>query len=276
MSRARVLAALLAVALCGGLAGCGKPAVADQLLGSWYESRTGAQYRFVSRDVLVVPDAQPGSGNAVTYSVVGDDRLDVRAAGSHRVSIIDKLTTATLVLADPLSGRTEPFFRDAAKTTFAARLASGALRHASQASSLTAGPDIVWVARKPAKAWARDWATSTFDVYATSWDWAALKRTALPVKSAGGGDTLAFSFTFARKVPSASALASASAAADPSSEPTAGRRYIDVGYSASKAAYPAGTLVYLPGGMIYSLGDGYAIAVGLDSKAEGFFPITHD
>jgi len=274
MSRAKILAVLVAVALLGGLASCGQPpTTADRLLGSWYESHSGAQYVFVSDGVLVVPSAQPGSGNAVSYAVLGSDRLDVKAGGAHRVSIIRTLTSGTLVLADPLSGRTEPFLRDPGRTGYASRLASGALRHASQVPSLSAESDIVWVAKKPATAWARDWATSTFDVYGTAWDWSGLKRARVPVQTAGGGDTLAFSFTLQRKVPSRSALASASP--DPSTEPTAGERYIDVGYSASKAVYPAGTLVYLQGGMIYSLGDGYAIAVGLDRKAKGFFPITH-
>jgi hypothetical protein len=274
MPRTRFLAALLAVVVVTTLAGCSKPpTTADKLLGSWYESRSGSQYRFVSDGVLVVPDAQPGSGNAVSYSLLGNDRLDVRASGSHRVSLIQTLTTQTLILADPLSGCTEPFFRDPGKTVYASRLWNDALRHASTVPSLTAASDVVWVAKKPATAWARDWATDTFDIYATAWDWSGLKRAKAAVKTAGGGDTLAFSFTLQRKIPSVSALASA--AADPSTEPTAGERYIDVGYSASKADYPAGTLVYLQGGMIYSLGDGYAIAVGLDRKAKGFYPITH-
>jgi hypothetical protein len=49
-----------------------------------------------------------------------------------------------------------------------------------------------------------------------------------------------------------------------------------VGYSASKAAYAAGTMVYLPGGLIYSLGDGFAVAVGLDRKTQSFVPVTHE
>ena len=85
---------------------------------------------------------------------------------------------------------------------------------------------------------------------------------------------MGYSFTFTRKIPTKVSLDSLRS--DGSIDATAGLARIDVGYSATKAAYPAGTLVYLPGGLIYSLGDGFAIALVRDAHTQSFVPFTHN
>jgi hypothetical protein len=290
MKRTTTIAAITiaAVLLSAMLSGCARQVDAasksstPSLVGTWFDDKTGTQYLFASDHLLVVPREVPGGGNAVTYSRIATDSIDVVYSGVHRVSVIDELTTDRLVLADPLTDDRQLFLSDAGRTTFASELATPAVEHASAVASITAATDIDWVADQPENLdpdWTT-WSPSTLDAYAAEWDWAALKRAAAPIVATGGGANLTFTFTLERKVPSAAELETAhaalkGAAADSSAEPTAGLRYIDVGYSASKAGYDAGTLVYLPGGFIYSLGDGYAIPVGLDPATESFVPITH-
>ncbi len=271
-----VLVALTLVAL-GGCASRGpQTGVSSAILGTWYDSRSGAQYRFLPDGVLVVPTPQAGSGNAVAFKLLGDGGLDVTTGDTHRVSLISTLTAGELVLTDPVTGRAQPLLRDPGATAYASSLARTAIVHLGDAALYSADTTITWVANRPSgkgSEWT-NWPTSTMDVYLQSWDWAGLKRTADPITSAGNGDTMGYSFTLRRTVPSEATLTATWT--DESIEPTAGLPLIDVGYSAAKAEYPAGALVYLPGGMIYSLGDGYAIPVGRDPKAETFVPLTHN
>jgi hypothetical protein len=114
----------------------------------------------------------------------------------------------------------------------------------------------------------------TLSGYGQAWDWKSLKRDKTPVASAGGGDNAGYSFAFIRKVPTDKELKAL--AADTSIEAIPGGNRIDVGYSASKVQYPAGTVVYLPKGTILSLGDGFAIALDIDPASKSFVPRTYD
>jgi hypothetical protein len=201
--------------------------------------------------------------------------LDVDSGSSHKVSRIERVTTDTLTLSDPISGRIQRLYRDISRTQHVRSTQTSALAAVSDFATLTPEPAIVWVATKPSgkgSEWT-DWAPTTLSAYGTAWDWTALKRDGTAVLTSGGGDTMGYSFSFARKVPTTQQLKALQE--DTSIEATAGFQHIDVGYSASKAKYPAGELVYLPGGLIYSLGDGFAIGVTIDRKTESFVPRTH-
>ena len=270
------LAVLVMIALVSVLpiSGCakGSPAVSTALAGAWYDSRTGTQYQFIGDHTLVLQRPQPDGSNAVTFSLPDDKTLDVTARGVHRVSTIATLTADALVLIDPVSGTPQNLFRDARRTTYAARLARGAVEHAAGFAGLTAATDITWTAARPAgdaAAWG-DWSPSTLDAYAQEWDWVHVKPARVPIAIAGGGDAMAYSFTLKRRV----AVAPPADAGD--TKTVRGSTFIDVGYSVSKQEYPAGTLVYLRSGLLYSLGDGYAVAVRPDIANEAFIPITHD
>jgi hypothetical protein len=284
VAAAAVVVLVLGVCLSGCVRQAPPARSAQSLIGAWFDDRTGLQYRFVSDSVLVVPGGTSDGGNALTYSPVGTGSIDVVSGGAHRVSVIDVLTLDRLVLADPLTDERQLLLRDAGRTTFVSELAKTAVEHASTIGSITAEPDILWVADMPTGKnvdWTT-WSASSLDTYASAWDWASVKRAkAAPIGTAGGGSNIAFTFTLERKPPTAAELDAARSKAGgtvtPSSaEPTAGLKYIDVGYSASKAEYAAGSLVYVRGGLIYSLGDGYAIPVCVDQKTRSFAPATHD
>jgi hypothetical protein len=261
-------------------AGCSRAeakanATTSKLLGSWYDNKTGGQYRFLTPSVLVIPHAQSEGGNAVTYQIIDGGTLDIATGSEHHVSTISKLTTQTLVLRDPLSNAGQAFYRDPTRTAFARSLETSAVAALRAFPSTLASSGIVWVAKRPigkGAGWT-NWPPTTIGVYATAWDWGDIRRDTTPIAVAGGGSLQGFSFGYTRKVPTADALKRY--AKDTSVEATAGLGRIDVGYSASKAKYPAGTMVYLPGGLIYSLGDGFAIPVTLDAKNESFVPLTH-
>jgi hypothetical protein len=285
LTAATVIAALSLAALlpgCGGATAQAAPKPAS-LIGTWFDDLNGTQYRFVSDSIVVVPRELPGGGNALTYSRIGDDRLDILYGTVHRVSMIDTLTADSLVLADPLSDEHQLLRSDAGTTTFASQLATTAVEHANALTDVKAVPDITWVTEMPADQdpdWT-SWSVSTLDAYALEWDWSAVKKAkGAPIVATGGGPNIAFAFTLERKVPTAEELMAAratlpAAVANTSVEPTAGLKFIDVGYSAAKADYAAGTLVYINGGLIYSLGDGYAIPVALDYATSSFVPVTH-
>jgi hypothetical protein len=276
----RTLIATCVALLMLGSAGCVARAAnstppENRLLGTWYDDSTGAQYIFASDGVLVVPTPQTNHGNAVTYKLLADNRLDVITGDSHRVSDIETVTADKLVLTDPVSGHRQPLMRSAGATRYATRLLYGAIRHLTDVGGVSAATDIVWVAPKPrgkGTEWTA-WSASTIDPYLQSWDWTGLKRAATPVATAGAGTSMGYEFSVLRHVSSEASLTSTWTTK--SVEPTAGLRIVDVGYSITKTDYPPGTLVYLPGGMIYSLGDGYAIAVGRDLRAKSFVPLTH-
>jgi hypothetical protein len=281
-------AACAVLALGALLSGCARQAQASpkasRLIGTWFDDRSGTQYRFVSDTVVVVPREIPGGGNALTYSLNGTDSIDLVSGGVHRVSLIDELTPDRLVLADPITDDRQLLLRDAGRTTFASELTTAAVEHASVVASLTAPTDIMWVADMPQgkNAGWTEWSPSTLGAYTAAWDWASIKKAkSARIVATGGGANIAFTFTLERKLPTGAELKTKHAAltgptADTSAEPTAGLKFIDVGYSGSKTEYTAGSIVYLRGGLIYSLGDGYAIPIGLDPKTKSFVPITHD
>jgi hypothetical protein len=279
---AAALAVAIALAVPAGGCASASAAQSGQLLGSWFDDVSGSQYRFVSDTVVVVPRQAAWGGNAQTYSLT-DGRLEIVSGTERRVSMVAALTSDRLVLADPITGEQQVLLRHAERTAFAKGLAEGAVNAAKDAGSITAIPEIAWVAKKPEGDHAdwTSWAPSTLDAYAAAWDWTTIERAkGVPVRTSGGGSDMGFAFTMQRVPPTPEELAAALAdppasVATSSVEPTAGLSRIDVGYSASKDDYPAGTLVYLPGGLVYSLGSGYAIPVGLDAATRSFVPLTH-
>lgn len=278
MLHKRVAGLLLLCLMLPVLAGCARaqaqiPAQSS-LLGSWYESQNGGEYQFISNDVLVLPKTQATGGNAVTYRVLGD-KLDVATGQSHFVSEITSLTTDILVLTDPVAGTRQQFYRDLSRTRYVKSVEATAATKISQFATVTVDPAIVWVFPRPTgkgTEWT-GWSPKTLATYQKAWVWTTTKRDQTPVKASGGGDSRGYSFTFARKLPTAEQLQTSNA--DSSIEATAGLQLIDVGYSASKVQYPAGTMVYLPAGLVFSLGDGFAIAVDVDRKGQSFVPATH-
>jgi hypothetical protein len=278
MPTRRAIGALCAIAL-AALVGCGHGSapseIPGKLLGTWYDDRSGEEYRFISDTLVVIPHAQAGGGNAATYRLVGTSTLDITSAGAHHVSVVESVGPEVLTLADPLSGFRQRLCRHVSQTQRARSLEASALVAVSDFATLAPEPEIVWATKKPAgkgTEWT-DWAPSTLSAYASAWDWTVLKRDGSPILVSGDGETAGYAFTFVRTPPSARKLEELRA--DASIEATRGLARIDVGYSASKAQYPPGTLVYLPGGLIYTLGDGFALRVGLDRKHESFMPLTH-
>jgi hypothetical protein len=268
------------VLLMVALGGCARAQAASTastpLLGTWFDNESGGEYQFISDTLLVVPHTQSGGGNAVTYQILDGNKLDILTGTSHRVSIIESMSADAMVLREPVSGVRQRLFRDITRTRHIKTIEKKALAAASDFATVTADATIVWAAPKPTgkgTEWT-DWAPTTITTYGTSWDWSHLQRDKTPARTSGGGDAMGYSFGFTRIVPTAAQLDAIYA--DTSIEATGGQRHIDVGYSAGKAKYAAGTMVYLPGGLIYSLGDGYAIRVGLDRKNESFVPITRN
>ncbi len=243
------------------------------LLGTWYESRTGAPYRFVSASMLVVPHTQTGGGNAVEYRILDGDKLDIIADGSHRVSIIKSANSQGFVLEDPLSGKDQPFLRDSTKTAFVHSMEASAQLAISNFETTTPDPTIVWLAPRPKDAEWPDWNAGSIAAYGVTWDWGGIVRDGTPIRVSGVGDASGYSFTFSRRVPTAKQLAAVDG--DTGIATTPGSAKIDVGYSAAAVRYPAGTMVYLPSGLVYSLGDGFAMGVALDKENQSFLPLTH-
>ena len=268
--------ALAVLSLSGWLFRPKAPSMSDRLSGTWYESRTGAPYRFLSSSMLVVPHAQAGGGNAVEYKVVDGNQLDIITDGSHRVSIIKSITPQTLTLADPLSGVEQPFYRTATKTRFVHALEASAAAALSDFGATTPNPHIVWLAPKPTAKTAdwTGWDANSIAAYGTAWDWRGTTRDATPVLVSGIGDASGFSFGFARHAPTTQQLAALEG--DTGIVCVPGASHIDVGYSEAAAKYPAGTMVYLPSGLIYSLGNGFAVGVRPDELNKGFVPLTHN
>jgi len=279
MSAKRILVAILALLAVGLLGGCARAqaqsTTPDRLLGTWFDSASGGEYRFMHGSLLVVPHALAGGGNAATYRIIDGDQLDIVTANTHRVSVIESITADKLTLEDPITGSEQLFFKNAGSTAFARSLEASAQAAVSDFATTSVDPDIVWVASKPSTRTAEwlGWDPTTLNTYGAAWHWSGLKRDKTPTRTSGGGGGMGYSFGFVRKVPSPKDLAKLKA--DTSLDASAGLEHIDVGYSASKAQYPAGTLVYLPGGMIYTLGNGFAVGIAMDKKTQTFVPLTH-
>lgn len=280
MNTRRILGLLCAATALLALVGCShpqvQPSMSARLRGAWYDSKSGDEYKFISDTMLAVPHAQTGGGNVVPYRVLDGDKLDIVSSGAHHVSIIASISADRLVLADPLSGAPQYLYRTMARTQYIKSVEASALAAASRMSSVGVYPTIEWVAAKPTgkgSEWV-DWSPTTLTAYGTAWDWSTLKRDKKLALTSGAGPTMGYAFSFTRTVPNAKRLQAIYK--DTGVEATAGLSHIDVGYSASKAQYPAGTLVYVPGGLICSLGNGYAIGVALDKKNQAFVPLTHN
>jgi hypothetical protein len=279
MRHKKALGALLLLTLTLlGAAGCARAQAQSPetpaLLGSWFENESGGEYQFVGDNVLVLPKTQATGGNAVTYRVLDGDKLEVVSGQSHYVSEITTLTTSTLVLSDPVTGANQKLLRSLARTRHLKSIEATAAIKVTRLATMTVDPNILWVAEKPVgkgSQWT-SWSPKTLDTYRAAWVWTTVKRDRTPPQTSGGGDTRGYSFGFKRKVPASAQILAFNEEA--SVEATKGFEYLDVGYSASKAQYPAGTMVYLPTGLIYSLGDGYAIAIGLDRRGQSFVPVT--
>jgi len=278
MRHKKALGALLLFLMLLTISGCARAQAqapdSATLLGTWFESQNGGEYRFVGDNVLVLPKTQATGGNAVTYRVLDGDKLDVLSGESHYVSEITSLTTDTLVLADPATGTRQHYYRSLSRTRLVASIESTAASKVSCFATVTIQPQILWVAEKPigtGTEWT-SWSPKTLGTYGKAWTWATLKRDRTPVKVSGHGDLRGYSFSFDRKMPTVEQLLAFNE--ESSVEATIGLQHVDVGYSASKAEYPAGTMVYLPTGLILSLGDGYALAVGLDRQGQSFVPLT--
>jgi hypothetical protein len=278
MRHKKVLGALLLVLMLLAVSGCARAQAQSPesatLLGTWFENESGGEYQFVGDNVLVLPKTQATGGNAVTYRVLDGDKLEVVSGQSHYVSEITSLTTSTLVLSDPVTGANQKLFRSLARTRHLKSIEGTAATKVTRFATMTVDPNILWVAEKPTgkgSQWT-SWSPKTLDTYRKAWVWTTVKRDRTLPKTSGGGDTRGSSFSFKRKVPTSAQILAFNDEA--SVEATKGLDHLDVGHSASKAQYPAGTMVYLPTGLIYSLGDGYAIAISLDRKGQSFVPAT--
>jgi hypothetical protein len=278
MLHKKAFGALLLFLTLLAIAGCARAQAqapeSATLLGTWFESQNGGEYRFIGDNVLVLPKKQATGGNAVTYRVLDGDKLDVLSGQSHYVSEITSLTTDTLVLTDPATGTRQHYYRSLSRTRHVNSIESTAASKVSRFATMTIQPQIVWVAEKPSgkgTQWT-SWSPRTLGTYGKAWAWTTLKRDRTPVKVSGHGDLRGYSFSFDRKTPTAEQLSAFNE--EGSVEATTGLQHVDVGYSVSKTEYAAGTMVYLPTGLIFSLGDGYAIAVGLDRRGQSFVPLT--
>ncbi|MDZ4169951.1 MAG: hypothetical protein U1E26_09915 [Coriobacteriia bacterium] len=287
------LAATLAAGALYALTGCTSRAQAEpaaSILGTWYDDATGAQYRFISDSLVVVPWKTPGGGNALAYSLDGG-RLDIVFGQEHRVSVVEELESERLVLADPITAERQLLLRAVGDTTFVSELATGAERVLREIGAISAAPDIEWASTMPegdGTEWTA-WSPSTLDAYASAWDWSrATWAPEFEVATSGGGETMGMSFTLLRVPPPGEATgdeATDTAEADAEAEAVEpeeyleeppGLPYIHVGYSAAKSDYAAGTLVYVDGKLLYHLGEGYAIPVEIDPDTQGFRPVTHE
>ena len=270
--------ALLLILLTLALAGCARAQAQSPapptLLGSWYESVSGSEYQFIEDGVLVLPKTLVAGGNAATYRVLEGDKLDVVSGQSHYVSEIESLTADDLVLADPVTGTRQHLHRSLSRTAHLKSLEATAAAKLSRFATMTIEPAIIWVAERPTgkgSQWTT-WSPKTLETYGKAWTWATIKRDRRAATTSGGGSQRGYSFSFKRQLPTGEQIQSLSEEA--SLEATRGLSRIDVGYSASKAQYPAGSVVYLPTGLVFSLGDGYAIALGLDRARQSFVPVT--
>lgn len=250
-----------------------------QLKGVWYQSSTGLKYDFTSPTQLVIPITQPNGGNTIGYKIVDDNKLAFTQNGATQVLEIKKLDGDQLVTHDPASGQDKAYFRDLGRTDFAqnrAKIAAGALAAIKRFPTIVPQAKIVWTVVPPSgnmPAWPL-WSTSTMDVYRKAWSWSDVKAADASVDTSGSGSSTGYAVVFKRTVPTAETL-TASSQGGRIVEP--GGPFIDVGYSASMAKYPAGTFVYLSSGiMVYSLGGGYALGVRVGpSESVGFVPYTY-
>jgi hypothetical protein len=110
--------------------------------------------------------------------------------------------------------------------------------------------------------------------YKTAWNWSDIRRASSDLKSSGSGANAGYAVICERSVPTTEEISAYYSKTKQVVEP--GGPMIEVGYSTSMTKYPAGTFVYVKGGMLYSLGGGYALGVrhGV-TEDQGFMPYTY-
>jgi len=283
MSRTKwilVACAVLAVIVAVGLvAWNGSHATFSRLKGVWYESTEGLKYDFASETQIVLPSAQSNGSNTVQYSILDNSRLSLTYDGGTQILEIKRLDGQELVTHNPTTGADKTYFRDFNKTALAqarAKMANGALAALKRFPTIDPRPEIVWTVAPPSgnvPPWPT-WPTSTIERYKTAWDWNDVRRSQSDVKISGSGADAGYGVAFQRSVPTTDELAAYYARTGQVVDP--GGPLIDVGYSASKAKYPAGTFIYVKGGMLYSLGDGYALGLRIgQTEDRAFAPYTY-
>jgi hypothetical protein len=274
------LALVVLTSIAAGCAGqTAAPATYARLKGAWYQSATGLKYDFASPTLLVLPSMQPNGGNTIKYEILAGNKIALTQNGATKVEVIERLDEQVLVTRDPANGKAETYFRDLGKTAFAqtrAKIAAGALTALKRFPTIGPRSKIVWTTAPPSGSvspWP-SWPTSSIARYRTAWDWSTVKRSSSDVKVSGSGVNAGYAVVFERSVPTAKDLATYSARTGLIADP--GGPLIEVGYSAATAKYPAGTFVYVRGGLIYSLGDGYALGVLIGpTEARAFAPYTY-
>jgi hypothetical protein len=253
---------------------------ASRLHGTWYEDVTGQPYEFISDTQLVLPVADSTGSNAVTYSVIGTDKLSMTQGQLIHVIDITKLDGTELDTRDAAASTTNRYFRKLEDTAWAKNRASaeaGALPALKNFPNIVPQAKITWLSAEPtssADVW-KNYPTSSIQRYAKAWDWAGITRNeAASLVASGAAGSEGFAIDFVRVVPSAQQLSTYTGSTGQSA--IAGSPYIAVGYAGSMKQYPAGSFVYLNSRLLYSLGGGFAIDVQAGpTAADGFVPGTH-
>jgi hypothetical protein len=276
---AKLLCSLLALVLLLAAAGCAstEQRTLESLRGAWYDDATGLKYEFVSDAELVVPETQPDGGNTVKYSIVSGDNLRIENAGVVRIAKITELTDEKLILAASAANEAGVYYREWANTTVGrkqARLIDGAMEAAGRFPKIRPLGGIVWTSARPSgkgSGWTT-WPTTTMGRYRTGWDWTSLTATETSIDASGTGDAAVYTVSLGRTPPTQEEL---DAKGEKPGVLKTGGPHLPVGYSPSFKKQPAGTLFYTERGMLYSLGEGYAIGVRIGlTQAEGFWPMT--
>lgn len=249
------------------------------LKGVWYLTSTGGRYDFVSETRLVMPSVQKDGGNAIAYGILPGNKLELNIGGATQVVDIKKLDANQLVVGDFSGGADRTYVRNLNDTAWfkeRAKIADGALSALKRFGQISPSPKIVWIVDPPSgdiQPWPL-WSTSSLARYRDAWNWDNIKRSSSDVKSQGSGDSAGYSVSFRRAVPTTQDVAAYLVKTGQTVE--AGGPFVDVGYSLSKAKYPAGAFLYVGGGLLYSLGDGYAMKLKIGpGEAQGFTPYTY-
>jgi hypothetical protein len=275
----RFLCSLLALLLLLSAVGCAstEQRTLEALRGAWYDDGTGLKYEFVSDAELVVPETQPDGGNTVKYSIVSGDNLRIENAGVVRIAKITELTDEKLVLAASAANEAGVYYREWAKTTVGKKqtqLIEGALEAAGRFAATRPMGGIVWISTRPSgkgSGWTT-WPTTTIGRYRTAWDWTSLTAAEGSVDASGTGEKAVYTVSLVRTPPTQEEL---DAKGGKSGVLKTGGPRLPVGFSAAFKKQPAGTLFYTERGMLYSLGEGYAIGVRIGlTQEEGFWPMT--
>ena len=285
MSAAKMLRILLVssvmAAVCLTATACSpEKTTAARLHGTWYEDVTGQTYEFISDTQLVLPVADANGSNAVTYSVIGSDKISITQGQLIHVIYLTKLDGEELDTRDASAATTNRYFRKLEDTAWAKNrtvVEQGALPALKNFPNIVPDSSITWLSAEPtdtADVW-KAWPTSSIQRYAKAWDWAGITRNdTVALAASGTVGSEGFAIDFTRVVPTTQQLAAFESSSG--LKVVSGGPYISVGYAGSMKSYPAGAFVYLNGRLLYSLGGGYAVDVQAGpTKNYGFVPGTH-